>query len=242
MHARTLIAAFVATSAALAACSGDNVLGLGVAGGGANTDTLSNARIRFANATSTSFDVATGGSVTTGNGSLGFGSASTCISTNAVTPNVAVRIAGTTNVVPGFSTAYQSGAKYTVVAYTGANGATQFATLADTYTPASEQTGLRVFNGGSASSSYDVYVTAPSTPLAGTPPIFGGVTAGTSSGFIEVITTSSQQVRVTAAGSKAVLLDLGNVTFVAGQSVTLVIAPPLTGGGTIPRAFLVAAC
>ena len=47
------------------------------------------------------------------------------------------RIAGTTTVVPGFSTAYQSGVKYTVVAYTGANGATQFATLADTYTPAS---------------------------------------------------------------------------------------------------------
>ena len=138
MHARTLIAtALTVASATLAACSGDNVLGLGIAGGGTNTDSLSNARIRFANATATSFDVATGGTVTAGNGQLGFGSASTCISTNAVTPNVAVRAAGTTNVVPGLTNAYQSGVSYTVIAYVGANGTTQFATLPDTYTPAS---------------------------------------------------------------------------------------------------------
>jgi hypothetical protein len=243
MHARTLIAAaLTVASATLAACSGDNVLGIGIAGGGTNTDSLSNARIRFANATSASLDVATGGAVTTGNGSLGFGAASSCISTNAVTPNVAVRIAGTTSVVPGFTTAYQSGVSYTVIAHTGANGATQFATLPDTYTPASGQTGLRVFNAGSASSSYDVYVTTPNAPLGSTPPIFGGVTAGSSSGFIDVSTTGAQQVRVTAAGSKAVLLDLGTVTFVAGQSVTLVLAPPLAGGGTSPRSFLVATC
>jgi hypothetical protein len=241
MHARTLIAAaLVATSPVLAACSSDNVLGLGLAGGGAGTDSLSNARIRFANATSTSFDVATGGAVANGNGSLGFGAASTCISTNAATPNVAVRIAGTTNVVPGFTTAYQSGTRYTVIAYAGASGATQFATIADSYAPASGQTAFRAFNAGSASSSYDVYVTDPGAPLGATPPIFGAVSAGSNSGFIDVSTTSPQQVRVTAAGSKTVLLDLGNVAFVAGQSVTLVLAPPLTGTG--PRSFLVATC
>jgi len=241
MHARALIVtALIAASATLAACSSDNVLGLGIAGGGTNTDSLSNARIRFVNATSTSYDVATGGNVTTGNGPLGFGGASACISTNAATPNVAVRMAGTTNAVPGFTTAYQSGVSYTVVAYTGANGATQFATIADTYTPASGQTAFRVFNAGSASSSYDVYVTDPSASLALTPPTFSAVTAGSNSGFIDVSTTTSQQVRVTAAGSKTVLLDLGNVAFVAGQSVTLVLAPPLTG--TIPRSFLVATC
>ena len=241
MHARTLIAtALVAASATLAACSSDNVLGLGLAGGGTDTDSLSNARIRFVNATSTSFDVATGGTVASGNGSLGFGAASTCISTNAATPNVAVRIAGTTNAVPGFTTAYQSGVSYTVIAYTGANGATQFATIADTYTPASGQTAFRAFNAGTASSSYDVYVTDPGASLALTPATFSSVTSGINSGFIDVSTTSTQQVRVTAAGSKTVLLDLGNVAFVAGQSVTLVLAPPLTG--TVPRSFLVAAC
>ena len=241
MHARTLIATvFIAASATLAACSSDNVLGLGVAGGGTNPDSLINARIRFVNATSTSFDVATGGNVATGNGPLGFAAASTCISTNAATPNVAVRIAGTTNVVPGFTTAYQSGVSYTVIAYTGANGATQFATIADTYTPASGQTAFRAFNAGSASSSYDVYVTATNASLTTTPPTFSAATAGSNSGFIDVSTTSPQQVRVTTAGSKTVLLDLGNVAFVAGQGVTLVLAPPMTG--TVPRSFLVATC
>jgi hypothetical protein len=241
MHARALIAtALIAASATLAACSSDNVLGLGLAGGGTNTDSLSNARIRFVNATSISYDVATGGTVTTGNGPLGFGGASTCISTNAATPNVAVRIAGTTNTVPGFTTAYQSGVNYTVIAYTGANGATQFATIADTYTPASGQTAFRAFNAGSATSSYDVYVTDPGASLTTTPPTFSAVTAGSNSGFIDVSTTTSQQVRVTTAGSKAVSLDLGSVAFVAGQSVTLVLAPPVTG--TIPRSFLVASC
>jgi hypothetical protein len=215
------------------------VLGLGVAGG-TNTDSLTNARIRFVNATSTSYDVATGGNVTTGNGALGFGGASTCISTNAATPNVAVRVAGTTNAVPGFSTAYQIGVSYTVIAYTGANGTTQFATIADTYTPTSGQTAFRAFNAGSASSSYDVYVTAPGAALTLTPPTFSTLTAGSNSGFIDVSTTSPQQVRVTVAGAKVVVLDLGNVAFVAGQSVTLVLAPPLTG--TTPRSFLVAAC
>ena len=242
MHARTLIAAAVTVaSATLAACSGDGVLGVGIAGG-TNTDSLSNARIRFVNATSASLDVATAGTVRAGNGSLLYGSASTYISTNAVTPNLAVRVAGTTNVVPGFTTAYQSGVTYTVIAYTGANGATQFATLADTYTPASGQTGLRVFNAGAASSSYDVYVTAPSAPLASTPPIFGAVAAGNGTAFIDVSPTSAQQVRVTATGSKTVLLDLGTVPFVAGQSVTLVLAPPVAGGSTIPRSFFATTC
>jgi hypothetical protein len=241
MHVRTLVATvIVAASATLAACSSDNVLGLGVAGGGTNTDTLSNARIRFANATTSSFDVATGGAVGAGNAALGFGSASACISTNATIPNIAIRLAGSTTAVPGFTTAYQSGVSYTVIAYTGATGTTLFATIADTFTPASDQSAVRAFNASGTSSSYDVYVTAPGASLASVAPTFLGVTAGTNSGFLGVSTTTAQQVRITSAGSKIVLLDLGNVAFVAGQRVTIVIAPPQSG--TTPRSFLVASC
>ena len=242
MHVRTLVAAaLVATTATLAACSaGDNTLGLGGGGGGGTTDTLSNARIRFVNATATSYDVATGGSVATGNGGIAYGTSSTCISTNATTPNLAVRVAGTSNVVPGFATGYQSGVSYTVIAFTSASGTTQFATIADTYTPAAGEIGFRVFNAAAASSSYDVYVTAPGASLATTPPTFSAVTAGTNSTFTGVSTTSSQQVRITATGSKTVLADLGNVAFATGQNVTLVIAAPVTG--TAPRTFLAAGC
>jgi hypothetical protein len=128
-----------------------------------------------------------------------------------------------------------------VVAYPGTNGTTQFATIADTFTPLSGQVGFRVFNAGTTGSSYDVYVTVPGASLTNTPPTFGAVAAGGNPTFLGVSTGASQQVRITAQGSKTVLLDAGNVAFVAGQNVTMVIAPPVVGS-TIPRTFMVAGC
>ena len=243
MYARTLVSiALIAASSTFAACSSDNVLGLGIAGGGGtDTTTVGNARIRFVNATATTFDIATSGTVGTGNGGIEYGASSSCISANATTPNLAVRIAGTSTVVPGFTTAFQSGVSYTVIAYPGSGGATQFATIADTFTPSVGQTGLRVFNASNPGSSYDVYVTAPAAPLATTPPSFAAVTAGTSANFFGYSAGTPQQVRITATGSKTVLLDVGNLALVAGQNITLVIAPPLVGS-TVPRTFLVASC
>src|SRR5215212_7304724 len=245
MHARTLVAAaFVAASAALAACSSDNVLGLGVAGTGGptpNPDTLTSARIRVVNATVVSLDVATGGVVSTGNGTIVFGTSSSCINTNATSPNLTVRISGTSATVPGFTTGFQSGVKYTVIAYPGTGSGILFANLNDTFTPVSGESGFRVFNGGNVGSSYDVYVTAPGAALSVAVPAAAAVTAGTSSNFFGVSTTINQRVTVTIAGSKTVLLDVGNVAFVAGLNFTLVIAPPLPGSAT-PRAFLSASC
>jgi hypothetical protein len=130
---------------------------------------------------------------------------------------------------------------YTVIAYPGTNGTTQFATIADTFTPLPGQVGFRVFNAGATGSSYDVYVTAPGASLTNTPPTFDAVAAGGNATFLGVSTGASQQVRITAEGSKTVLLDVGNVAFVVGQNVTLVIAPPVAGS-TIPRTFMVASC
>jgi len=242
MHARTLVAtALIAASATLAGCSSDNVLGLGVAGGGGtNTDTLGNARIRVVNATAISLDVATGGIVGAGNGAISYGASSSCISTNAVTPNLSVRVAGTPSTLPGFTTVYQSGVSYTVIAYTGNGGATQFATIADTFTPSVGESGFRVFNAGSAGTSYDVYVTPPGVSLTSATANAPSVTAGASSTFTSV-SAGPQQVRITTAGSTTVLVDVGNVSFVPGLNITLVIAPPLVGT-TIPRTFLAASC
>ena len=243
MHARTLVTALLVSSAALVGCSSDNTLGLrvGVAGSGNSADTLNNARIRFVNATATSLDVATGGIVSAGNGALGFGTASSCISANAASPNLAVRVAGTNTLVAGFTPTFQSGVSHTVIAYTGTGGATQFATVTNTVTPASGMGALRVFNAAAATTSYDVYVTAPGASLATASPGASAVPSGSASPFFEMSTSTTQQVRITAAGSKTVVLDLGNVAFMAGQNATLVIAPPVTGT-TSPRAFLVVGC
>ena len=241
MYARTvavttLLAAFVT----LGACSSDNTLGLGVAGG-TSGDTLNNARVKIANATATSFDVASNGVVSTANAAIGFGSSSSCLSTNPQTPGLAVRVAGTQTPVPGLATSYQSGVNFTVIAYPNALGTTQFATIADLFTPLAGQSALRVFNAGATGTSYDVYVTDPGEALASAAPTLNNVTGATFTTFANVSAGTQRQIRITNAGAKTLLLDMGSTALVAGESLTLVIAPPAAGTSTL-RAFFVTSC
>jgi hypothetical protein len=241
MHARTLaVTALLTASLALAACSSDNTLGLGTAGGGSG-DTLSNVRIRIANATATSLDVASNGVVVAGNAGIGFGGSSNCTPTNALAPGLSVRAAGTSTTLPGLATSYQSGVSYTVIAYPNAVGTTLFATIADTFTPVAGQSALRVFNAGPLETSFDVYVTDPGESLASAVPAFNAVAGASFTTFSNVSSGTLQQLRITNADSKTVLLDLGSRTFVDGQSVTLVIAPSLAGTTTL-RTFYVTGC
>jgi len=241
MHARTLAGTvLIVASAALAACSSDNVLGLGLAGGG-SADTLNTARVRIANATATSFDVASKGIVFAGNAGISFGLSSNCTPTNALAPDLSVRVAGTLTPVPGLAATYQIGLNYTVIAFPGPLGGTLFATIADDFTPVAGQSALRVFNAGAVGTSYDVYVTDPGEPLATATPSFSAVTGGTFTTFGNANADTPRQVRVTNTGSKAVLLDLGNTALITGQSVTLVIAPPLAGTAAL-RFFYAAGC
>lgn len=239
MYARTLVVSALLTTL-VGGCSSDNTLGLGVAGG-TGGDSLGNARVRIANATATSFDVASNGVVLAGNSGIGFGLSSNCTSTNALAPTLSVRIAGTTTPVPGLATSYQSGVSYTVIAYSNGVGTTQFATVADVFTPLSGQSALRVFNAGATGTSYDVYVTDPGESLTAAASTFDNVTGGSFTTFANVIAGTQRQVRITNAGSKTLLLDLGNTALIAGQKLTLVIAPPATGAST-PRSFFVTSC
>jgi hypothetical protein len=241
MHARTLaVTALLTAFVSLGACSSDNTLGLGVAGG-TGGDTLSNARVRIANATATSFDVASNGVVFAGNAGIGFGLSSNCTPTNALTPGLSVRVAGTLTPVPGLATSYQSGVSYTVIAYSNAVGTTQFATAADLFTPLAGQSALRVFNAGATGTSYDVYVTDPGESLAAAAPTFNNVTGGTFTTFANVSAGTLRQMRITNAGFKTLLLDIGSTALIAGQNLTLVIAPPAAGASTL-RSFFVTGC
>lgn len=239
MYARTLVVSALLTTL-VGGCSSDNTLGLGVAGG-TGGDTLTSARVRIANATAMILDVASNGVVSAGNAAIAFGMSSNCTLTNAQTPGLSVRVSGTLTAVPGLATSYQSGVNYTVIAYPNAVGTTQFATIADTFTPVAGQSALRVFNAGLLGTSYDVYVTDPGQSLATVPPTFNNVAAGTFTTFGNLSAGTSRQTRITSAGSKVVLLDLGSSTLVAGQRVTLVIAPPLLGTTTL-RSFFVTGC
>lgn len=230
MQYRTLVAAALATSAALAACGDSSSTG---------PNTNNNATVRFVNATSTSLDIASNGAVATGNGALAYGTWSNCMAVDATSSNLAVRQTGTSTALGGFTPSFQAGGNYTVVAYPGAGGTTQFTTVSNAFTPTSGQGGLRVVNAAGAGTSYDVYVGAPGAALGS--PQANNLSFGSGSSYFNVTTSTAQQIRITNAGSQTVTLDVGNRTFVTGQNATLIIAPPAAGSNT-PRAFFVAGC
>ncbi len=200
--------------------------------------TLTNAKIRLANATATPLNLLQNGTALTGASSIAFGASSSCSSVNAATPLLSVTQAGSTTALTGFAPALTAGNSFNFVAYPNAAGAVQFATLSNTYTPTAGQAGLRVFNATSSAAGYDVFVTAAGAAL-GTATT-SNTLAGASSSFVSVPAGASQ-VRVTGTGSTTVLLDAGAQTFTAGQNATLIIAPPAVGT-TVPRAFLVSGC
>ena len=230
MQLRTLGLALLASSVTLSACDNrSDVTGLNA----------NNATIQFINATTGSLDVAQGGTVATGNGALSFGTTSLCIAADANNSNLAVRATGTSTALPGFTPAFQAGGNYSVIAYPGTGGTTQFATLSNAFTAASGQGGMRVFNAAGAGTSYDIYVSAPGASSATS--VANNVGYGSGSSYFNVPAGSTQQVRITNAGTQPVVIDAGSRTFTAGQNVTLVIAPPLTGSPA-PRAFYVTGC
>ena len=234
----TLVAALIAAGA----CSSDSPLPtLGFGGITGGIDSASNARIRLVNATPTILDLASNGIVAAGNAAIEFGEVSSCTPTNALRPDLTVRVGGTFVPIPGLATAYQSGVNYTVIAFTGAGIATQFATIADLFAPVLGEAALRVFNASAPGTSYDVYVTDPGAPIDATPPAFSNVLAGTFSTFGNASAGTPRQVRITFAGSKSVLVDVGNTALIEGQVVTLVIVAPLAGSAR-PRVFTAEAC
>ena len=80
--------------------------------------------------------------------------------------------------------------------------------------------------------------TAPEAPT--TSPLDGAISADVvivGGGY----TGLSSALHLAEAGSKVVLLDVGNTALIAGQSMTLVIVPPLAGTSAL-RSFYVAGC
>jgi hypothetical protein len=241
MRTRLLVATLLSTSVTIAACSSDNVLGLGVAGGNGNVDSTNVATVRVANATDVSLDVARGKAApSAGNAALIFGASSTCIATDATSPDVVVRASGSVTSLASLTAPLLAGRSYTVVAYTDALNAMQLLSVENSFTPASGQAGLAVVN-ATLGVAYDVYVITPGASLEDVTPTVAAVGPGLGSAFVNVAATTPQQVRVAQNGAAVADLDLGNLTFVSGQNTTLVIAQPV-GQSLAVRAFLVTGC
>lgn len=196
------------------------------------------ATVALVNATDAALNLVQNGTVLANGSAIPFGSASSCTSVPAANPLLTVTQGTSTTALTGFSPTLTAGTSYEIIAYPTASGGTAFATLSNTFTPASGQAALRIFNGTTGSTGLDVYLTALNAVL-GTATATN-VAAGASTNWVSVPAGSSQ-IRITGTGSTNVLLDLGAQTLTAGRNMTLVIAPAAAGSTTL-RAFLVTGC
>jgi hypothetical protein len=198
----------------------------------------STATVRFINATNTNIDVSNAGSVGSANGNLGFGISTSCMTVNTSGTGLQFNQAGTTTAIPGFASTFTSGGNYTVIAYpgTGTTG-TQFVTFNNAgFTPNTGQAGLRIVNAASGSGS--LFVLGNASVLGGATT---GVGFGTAGNFMSVNAGTQAITFNTGTGTATVPSNAGNMTFVAGQNYTLVVAPAATGSTTL-RTFLVTGC
>jgi hypothetical protein len=214
-----------ASVAALAAC-GDDVDDV--------TGTSSNASVRFVNATNGSISVANGGAIGTGNSSLGFGSGSSCMITNTTGNALTFTNASTGATINGFTPTFTSGGKYTVVAYTDANGNTQFATLNDVFTPSSGQAGLRVFNAASGSGNIVINATSGALNNGNT------VTFGSGGTFFNT-TPGTQTLTFNTGTGTTTMATATGVNLSSGQNTTIFLGPAASGS-TVRRTFVSNGC
>ena len=197
-----------------------------------------NATVRLANATDVALDLRQGTGVVAGGSNLAFGGISSCTSVTAASPGLAVALTGTTANISGFAPTLIAGNSYTFIAFPS-GGSTTFATLVNTFNPAVNQAGFRVFNATGGATALDAFVLATiPVPLAGTPTI-SGAASGTATAFVNV-PAGSQNIVLTLTTVPTSVLTLSAQALTAGTNYTLVIAPPLSG--TTLRAFLVAGC
>jgi hypothetical protein len=240
LQSRRITAAILAltTAAVLNACSDDdeNPLSIG-------TD---NTTVRFFNATSSTLalDIAEGGTVGSGNGNIGFGSASACTKVNDANPELAVRPAGSTTDLTGFIPSFSAGNTYTVLV-TGTQTQPVFTTLNDQVTaPSAGNAAIRVVNATTnatvGTGNWDIYVnpvaSGTNTPAATV------VGRNTATQFLTVPAGQSNTIRLTNAGQTAAVQNIAVPSLTAGAATTIVVTDAATPGGTTLQIFTLPPC
>jgi hypothetical protein len=226
MRYRSIMFCALASVALLSACGeDDDFTGIG------NDHAAS---VRFVNATNSNITVAEDGDVATGNSALGFGSGSSCMRVDATNPQLTFTNSTSGQAITTFTPALAENSNYTIVAYTDANGNTQFATLNNVFTPATGQSGLRVFN--AANGSGNVVLNANGSALNG-----GATTSfGTAGSFFSTPTAATVYTFNTGAGTTSIAAT-ASTGLTANQNATVVLGPAASGS-TALRAFVTPAC
>src|SRR5262249_13027970 len=131
-----------------------------------NTATT-NATVRLINASGGALNFLENGFAVTGGNAIAFGSSSSCVSVPVSSSGLpeprsclTVTQSGSTTALAGFTPTLTAGTSTSLIAYDNATAGVSFATLGNAFTPASGQSGFRVFNATTATTGYDVFVTA----------------------------------------------------------------------------------
>jgi hypothetical protein len=193
----------------------------------------SDAQVRFVNAAPVPITVLRNSAAVAGN--IAYANSSGCIGVTPSSHGLAVQFQNgpTLSVMQGL----HSGERATIVA-TRHGSATQtivqFISLFSTFTPPAGHGGLRVVN-ASGAGPFDVFVTPQDAPQGSAQAVDLG--SGQQTVFIG-IPEGPRQIRLAVSGTQSVSVDAGTHSFVAGQNVTLVVAPGQTSGSA-PRTFFV---
>jgi hypothetical protein len=237
---RITAAVLAAASVAFAACSddgNDNPVG---------TETK-NTTVRFVNATTggTNLDIAQNGTVGAGNSNVSFGNASSCTKVNNSNPLLAVRTAGTTTSLTGFSPSFAANGTYTVLV-TGTTASPVFTTLNDQFnTPSAGNAAVRIINATTSATTgtgnWDIYVNPPATGSIGTP-VATAIGRTTPSSYLTGPAGQANTIRLTNSGQTTALLNITvPATLTAGQATSIVVTDA-AAGSTALRTFTLPAC
>jgi hypothetical protein len=161
---------------------------------------------------------------------------------NNTNPQLAVRTAGSTTSLPGFTPSLTAGGTFTVLV-TGTATAPVFTTLNDQFTtPTTGNAAVRIINATSSATSgsgtWDIFVNPGAT--LGTP----NVTAlgrNSASAYLTVPAGQANTIRLTNAGSTTRLQDITVASMTSGTVQTIVVADAAAGSTTL-RTFPLPAC
>jgi Domain of unknown function (DUF4397) len=208
-----------AASALTAACSDDDD----------NTGPEGEARVRVVHASPDAPDVDVLLDDAEVLGDVPYLTASNYLGVPAGDHNLKVNAAGTATTVIDADVNLVDGTDYTVIASGLAEAIEPIVLQDDNSTPAAGNARVRAIHGAPGAPSVDIYITAPDADLETTIPLLVSVEFGDVADYIEA-PAGDYQVRVTAAGTKTVVIDSGTLTLSSGQ-VRTAIAVDAVGGG-----------
>ena len=148
-----------------------------------------------------------------------------------------INSAGSSTALLSFTPSLSKSNHYTLLAW-GVQGALKQLQLdEDLGAPDTNKTLLRIFNAAPDAGALDVYLTGSNDALASAVAVQSGAQVGVLGGYL-TLTSATQRLRVTAAGSKTdVRLDVPALALASKQVATLVLAP--ASGGVLVNGLLI---